>query len=363
MRKRRYFFFLFVPRDPAPAPLPRPLPRPVPFVPFRGCFEAIEAARVPSAHACSEKDGGNAPGDCLGSSSSSAYSVPASVPVATLSRGVGATLSSPLSWVNALLSLSPPTKPAMCLSLLFPFRPPRPDFVCVTGDGAGDEEGRDTDARIRRSDMMASNVSSWGRVYSCRKKGCIERLSDGDGERGGNGGVLAGPSPGKSYPSASCSASRARFKKRRAATREQGWRACGRAGRTHDILEDVEVVAGAQLRPEVVDGDELAGVAEDRVAHGEDVEVAVDADGAGAHERAEEGDLALDGVEPAGLESCFVVVDLHLGRHGGNGGGDGGCGEQEERVAVAVAATCDASARSLSARGPRRVERARPSPS
>lgn len=142
------------------------------------------------------------PGDCLGSSSSSAYSVPPSVPVATLSLGVGTTLSSPLSCVSALLSLSPPTSPAVTFPLAFPFLPPRAGLVGTAGEGAGDVEGKDTDARVRRATMRALIDSSDGRAYSARKKGCRDRFSEGDGERRGRGGVPT-LSPGGSYPSAS----------------------------------------------------------------------------------------------------------------------------------------------------------------
>lgn len=80
---------------------------------------------------------------------------------------------------------------------------------------------------------------------------------------------------------------------------------------TDNALEDVQVVARAQLLPEVFDLHELACVAEYRVAHGEDVEVAVDAHWPCAHERAEERDLSFNSVQPA----VFSVINIHIGSH------------------------------------------------
>jgi len=159
--------------DPLPLPVdpPRPLPALLPLLPgfvgFLFARDAREGLGDPSA------------------SSSSAKSVPASVPAAALSLGVAAILSSPLSWVSALLSLSPPMSPAIFLSLLLPFFVDRADGPIGIGEGAGEVDGRDTLPRIRRADMRVSNASSCGSEYSCRKKGCIVRLSDGEGDRTG----------------------------------------------------------------------------------------------------------------------------------------------------------------------------------
>jgi hypothetical protein len=114
------------------------------------------------------------------SSSSSAYSVPASVPVTMLPFGVGAALSSPLSCVKALLSLSPPTNPAK-LALLLPFFLPRPLLGFAGGVGMGGGEG-DAESRMRRAEIIDSNDSSHGKANSLRKKGCAERFSVGDGD-------------------------------------------------------------------------------------------------------------------------------------------------------------------------------------
>lgn len=131
----------------------------------------------------------HAPGDSSRSSSSSSpSSVPASVPPMTLPRGVGATLSSALSWVSALLSLSPPTRPAMS-RLLRPRRrrPPRPGAGNSTGEGAGESEGNEAVSRIRRAARSVSMCASAGSVNSDRKKGCRERFSVGDGDGQGCG--------------------------------------------------------------------------------------------------------------------------------------------------------------------------------
>ena len=86
----------------------------------------------------------------------------------------------------------------MTLSLLLPLRPPRPDLVAA-GDGAGEDEGSDADARMRRADTSWSIISSGGSEYSPRKKGWLKMLSEGEGEAGcWNGGVPAWLSPGTS---------------------------------------------------------------------------------------------------------------------------------------------------------------------
>jgi hypothetical protein len=50
------------------------------------------------------------------------------------------------------------------------------------GGGDGEDELGDEDFRTRRDEMMESSASSYGRTNSLRKKGCRERLSDGEGE-------------------------------------------------------------------------------------------------------------------------------------------------------------------------------------
>ena len=45
------------------------------------------------------------------------------------------------------------------------------------------EDGAETVARIRRCDIRASKDSSYGSENSSLKKGCLERFSEGDGER------------------------------------------------------------------------------------------------------------------------------------------------------------------------------------
>lgn len=81
----------------------------------------------------------------------------------TLSLGVGATPSSPLSCVK-LLSLSPPIKPVVSSLGLPRFRPGR-ILPAADTDGSGEDEAEAV-ARSRRSDMRVSNVSSKGNVNS-----------------------------------------------------------------------------------------------------------------------------------------------------------------------------------------------------
>jgi len=59
------------------------------------------------------------------------------------------------------------------------FFPPR---GLLTGEGVGDDDGSDAVARIRRWDIRDSNDSSKGSENSSRKKGCLERFCDGEGE-------------------------------------------------------------------------------------------------------------------------------------------------------------------------------------
>jgi hypothetical protein len=135
-----------------------------------------------------------------GDDSISAYSVPPSVPVTTLSLGVGAP-SSPLSCVKALLSLSPPTKPAMFALALPPRLVFRPTLVLdrATGDGAG-EEGGDAVARIRRDATSASIESSGGSMYSESKKESPSSVPDAE-DIGVGVDLLE---LGRSKPSTSC---------------------------------------------------------------------------------------------------------------------------------------------------------------
>ena len=51
-----------------------------------------------------------------------------------------------------------------------------------SGGGMG-EDGAETDARIRRCDIRVSKDSSYGKENSSLKNGCLERFSEGDGER------------------------------------------------------------------------------------------------------------------------------------------------------------------------------------
>lgn len=159
-RIHNYFFFRFVPRPPA-IDAPRALLLPLPLRPALVVFLASLVARgMPIRQVRQIQALGSiadVPGDCSrpSPSSSSAYSVPPSVPVAMLSRGVGDTLSSPLSCVSALLSLSPLTRPAMFLSLLFPFLPPARRPI-GEGEVEGEEDGRDAVVCIRRTDTMGS---------------------------------------------------------------------------------------------------------------------------------------------------------------------------------------------------------------
>lgn len=162
-------------------------------------------------------------GSLISVSSSSPYSVPPSVTVpavTTLSRGVSGSgsPSSPLSCVNALLSLSPPTNPASLLwlfpgrSRFLPFAGDDVDEGCCccaprfdaddggcgcggeTGEGdAGGEpgvEGADAVLRMRRCEMMVSMSSSYGRWNSERKKGWFARFSEGKGDGIGIGSAF-----------------------------------------------------------------------------------------------------------------------------------------------------------------------------
>jgi hypothetical protein len=120
---------------------------------------------------------GTVPGEAATStSSSSPYSLSPSLPVLTLPLGVGATLSSPLSRVSALLSLSAVTWPILGLvtiPLAGPPPPPpppppplprrlprRPPFVVGGGGGEGEEGVEEEESRTRREDMMVSSASS-----------------------------------------------------------------------------------------------------------------------------------------------------------------------------------------------------------
>ena len=84
-----------------------------------------------------------------------------SVPVVlTLPFGVGATLSSPLSSVSALLSLSACTWLGG-RALPLPRRLPRRPLVGAGGGGGeGDKEVEEEESRTRRFEMMESSVSS-----------------------------------------------------------------------------------------------------------------------------------------------------------------------------------------------------------
>jgi hypothetical protein len=83
-------------------------------------------------------------------------------------------------------------------------------------------------------------------------------------------------------------------------------RICGAGrGAAYDGLEGVHVVEAAQLVPYGVDGDGVACVFPDAVADVEDVEMPVDAHGAGAHYGPEERDFAVHRREE------FEVIDRH----------------------------------------------------
>lgn len=115
------------------------------------------------------------------SSSSTSSSVSPSVPVATLVLVLGTFPSSPLSCVKALLSLSPPTKPA--ISDLLRTRLVRLPRDLRAGESTCGEDGGDIETRTRRDEMSDSQISSNGNENSCRKKGWPDKFSDGEGER------------------------------------------------------------------------------------------------------------------------------------------------------------------------------------
>lgn len=115
------------------------------------------------------------------SSSSTSSSVSPSVPVATLVLVLGAFPSSPLSCVKALLSLSPPTKPA--ISDLLRTRLVRLPRDLRAGESTCGEDGGDIETRTRRDEMSDSQISSNGKENSCRKNGWPDKFSDGEGER------------------------------------------------------------------------------------------------------------------------------------------------------------------------------------
>jgi len=59
-----------------------------------------------------------------------------------------------------------------------------PRYLLTTaGEGAGDDEGRDAVARIRRWAMSSSMDSSTGNENSSRKEGWVAKFADGDGDR------------------------------------------------------------------------------------------------------------------------------------------------------------------------------------
>lgn len=92
------------------------------------------------------------------------------MPVATEPIRGGVMLSSPLSCVKALLSLSPPTRPAKLL-LVFPFLVDLVVFSTTGDEGPGDDEGKEAEERMRRCEIIFSIVSSCGSVNSSRKYG------------------------------------------------------------------------------------------------------------------------------------------------------------------------------------------------
>lgn len=110
---------------------------------------------------------GSGEGSRISSSSSSGSSVPGSVAVPpTLGAGVIAAASSPLSCVNALLSLSNPAKLSFVL-----FRPRFFPLAVVPAACSGSgvdlaEVAGEVDIRVRRARSMASMAVSGGRLYS-----------------------------------------------------------------------------------------------------------------------------------------------------------------------------------------------------
>jgi hypothetical protein len=88
-------------------------------------------------------------------------------------------------------------------------------------------------------------------------------------------------------------------------------------GSTYQRFQDIKIETRSQLPPDVFYAYIFAGVTLHSIADGEDVEVAVDADGTCPHQIAKEGDLAIDRIQKVCVVICIAVYRHHQPMCGG----------------------------------------------